>query len=175
MQEEFLDIVDEYNKPTGEVVLRSKVHAEGLWHQVVHIYIFRKGGEGGRLEFLVHLRSLSKDVDPGRWDTRFGGHLKSGMSVEDALLAELREEVGLDASKYSFIDRGWNKYDVFPNREFQRVYLVEFDEDLSIMRFNDGEVQEVKWMSISDIESLMRQDSFQWSGGADTVLEFKLI
>lgn len=78
--EEYLDVFDENNQPTGEILSRRQVHEEGLWRRTVHIYLFRKGATG--LEFLLHLRSKLKESSPGLWDTRFGGHIKAGATVE---------------------------------------------------------------------------------------------
>ena len=38
---EFLDIVDEYGVPTGEVVERSVAHAEGVMHRTSHVWLLR--------------------------------------------------------------------------------------------------------------------------------------
>jgi len=41
--QEYLDIVDENNgAPIEERRLRSEVHSQGLWHRVVHVYLFRR-------------------------------------------------------------------------------------------------------------------------------------
>jgi hypothetical protein len=48
--EEYLDVFDENNQPTGVVLPRRQVHAEGLWHRTVHIYLFRKGADGLKKE-----------------------------------------------------------------------------------------------------------------------------
>ena len=121
--EEYLDVIDENNQPTGVVLPRRQVHAEGLWHRTVHVYLFRKGANG--LEFLLHLRSKLKETSPGLWDTRFGGHIKAGQSVEDGVRDELQEEIGLDTSRIQLIEGEWQKRDFPPNREYTKVYFLE--------------------------------------------------
>ncbi len=162
MPEEYLDIVDENNRPTGEKRLRSEVHDTGLWHRTVHIYLFRKSGEGP--DFLVHLRAKTKDLNPNQWDTRFGGHLKSGEKVENAVVSELKDEIGLQTEPSRLLQGETYKRDKFPNREFTLVYYYEFDGDTSELKFNDGEVQEVKWMSTQDIVNSMQQEPDKWAG-----------
>jgi isopentenyldiphosphate isomerase len=162
MAEEFLDIVDENNKLTGESAPRSKVHAEGIWHRTVHICLFRKNN--GEIEFLVHLRSKFKDLNPNKWDTRFGGHIKSGITIEEGVKAELNEEISLDSDNYKLIDGPWRKRNKMPNREFTKIYFLEYAGYVSDLKFNDGEVQEVKWMSIQDIKESMIKNSEIWSG-----------
>jgi len=162
MAEELLDIVTENNEPTGESALRSKIHAEGIWHRTVHIYLFRKNNS--EVEFLVHLRSPYKDLRPNCWDTRFGGHIKSGLTLEDGVKAELEEEIGLNADGYRLIEGDWRKRNKMPNREFSKTYFFKYPGNISDLKFNDGEVQEVKWMTIQQIKDAMIKNSEEWSG-----------
>lgn len=163
MAEELLDIVDENNELTGENAPRSKIHSEGIWHRTAHIYLFRKNN--GEVEFLVHYRSPFKDLNPNKWDTRFGGHIKSGVSLGNAVKSEIKDEIGLDIDYNKLIEGDWRKRDKFPNREFTKVYFLEYKEDLSNLKFNDGEVQEVKWMSVQKIKSAMAKNPKKWSAG----------
>jgi isopentenyldiphosphate isomerase len=167
--EELLDIVDENNNLTGKNAPRSQVHAEGLWHRTVHIYLFRKKND--KIEFLVHLRSPFKDLHPNQWDTRFGGHIKSGLSLKEGVKTELEEEIGLDAGRHDVIEGYWRKRDKFPNREFTMKYFLEYDGDPDDLKFNDGEVQEVKWMDAQEILESMNKNPNQWSGSAQGMNE----
>ncbi len=177
--EEYFDIVDENGVLTGEKRLRSEAHAQGLWHRTVHIYLFRK--KDSNIEFLVHLRAKIKDSHPNKWDTRFGGHLKSGESVEDAVRCELQEELGLALDPVHLIQGGLNKGDYYPNREFTNTYYYEFNGDISSLVFNDGEVQMVKWMKSSDIMESMAKDPAIWTSSqkgfakVSEILKSKLI
>lgn len=163
MAEEFLDIVDENNNLTGESAPRSKIHAEGIWHRTAHVYLFRKNNN--EIEFLVHLRSPLKDLHPNCWDTRFGGHIKSGLTLEEGMKAELKEEIGLDVNDYKLIKGIWRKRDNVSNREFTKVYYLEYNGDLAYLKFDDGEVQKVKWMSVDDIKNSMTNNPEEWSAG----------
>lgn len=166
MPEEYLDIVDENNNPTGESKPRSLVHSTGLWHRTVHIYLFRKNDN--IIEFLVHLRAKTKDLSPNKWDTRFGGHIKIGEDVEQAVVDEIKEELGLNINTNDLIEGDWikRKRD-YPNNEFSKVYYLEFKGDIKDLRFDDGEVQTVRWLSIKEIENSMKKESDKWSGEND--------
>jgi isopentenyl-diphosphate delta-isomerase len=179
MSEEYFDITDENNNPTGKTALRSEAHTKGFWHRTVHIYLFRQNEEN--LEFLVHLRSKNKDLHPNNWDTRFGGHLKSGDSVEQALRSELQEEIGLVSEDKNLIKGEVVKAENFPNNEFTYIYYYDFTGNNSELKFNDGEVQDIKWMKADDIIDSMEHNADIWSGSKRgfvsilSVLKSKLI
>jgi len=40
-------------------------------------------------------RPMSKQIQPGKWDTAVGGHIDYGETVEEALRREVREELGI--------------------------------------------------------------------------------
>jgi isopentenyl-diphosphate Delta-isomerase len=169
MTEEFLDSVDENNELTGESAPRSKVHTEGIWHQTVHVYVFRKNKS--EIEVLVHLRSSFKDLCPNQWDTRVGGHIKSGTTLKDAVSAEIEEEIGIKVSSKQLIDGYWRKHDKFPNKEFSKIFFLEYNDDLDNLKFNDGEVQEVKWMSVKEIKNSIKSNPGKWAGSLDGFTE----
>jgi|TARA_Y100000031_G_scaffold61222_1_gene69065 isopentenyldiphosphate isomerase len=161
MTEEHLDIVDENNNLTGEKKPRSLVHATGLWHRIVNIYFFRR--IDNNIDFLVHLRAKTKDLYPNCWDTRFGGHVKSGRDIEYTALNEIKDEVGLEVSFDNLIKGSWRKNDEYPNNEFNQVYYFEFKGVLKDLKFDDGEVQKVKWLSIDEIEKSMNKEPNIWA------------
>ncbi|MFH0910410.1 MAG: NUDIX domain-containing protein [Planctomycetota bacterium] len=89
-REELFDVVDRAGRVVG-AARRSECHGNpALLHRVVHVMV--ENAEG---EILLQLRSSEKDIQPGRWDTAVGGHLARGESVEEALLRETREELGI--------------------------------------------------------------------------------
>jgi isopentenyl-diphosphate Delta-isomerase len=163
MEEEF-DIVDENNVLTGERRLRAEAHSLGLWHRTVHVYFFKRIGD--RLNFVVHLRSKTKDLHPNVWDTRFGGHVRAGEGIEETVIEEVRQETGLVVTVPQLIQGEVYKKDKSPlNREFASVYYYPFSGDLSELHSDDGEVQEVKWMALEEILDDMESHPERWSGG----------
>ena len=159
---EYIDVVNKDGTPTGDTKTRVEIHSGSYWHNVVHVYIFRKKGVG--LEFLVHLRSKDKDSNPDKWDARSGGHVKAGETIEDTVITELKEEIGMSVEYKDMIHGFVKSYDWPNNYERISVYYYPFDGDISSLKFNDGEVQEAKWMAMEDI-LIELQDSTKWSGG----------
>jgi isopentenyldiphosphate isomerase/intracellular septation protein A len=76
---------------------------EKLLHPVVRLWI--SDGHGG---FWMQKRSMSKLVQPGKWDCAVGGHIAFGESAHAALRREATEEIGLEelppvSPRFSFI------------------------------------------------------------------------
>lgn len=162
MSEEYFDIVDENNQPTGMIKLRSEAHTQGFWHRVVFVYFFRQSNNN--LEFLVHLRSKNKDLQPNKWDTRFGGHLKSGETYNQTALSEIKEEVGLEIEFNDLIEGEVSRRGRGTNNEFAKEFFYEFLGDIKELKFLDDEVQAVKWLSAKEIILQLENHPENWAG-----------
>ena len=91
---EIVDRVDDQDRVIG-TASRSACHADpNLIHRAVHVLVFN--GQG---ELLLQLRSLSKDIQPGKWDTSVGGHLDPGEDYRAAAVREMGEELGTQLSQ----------------------------------------------------------------------------
>ena len=88
---ELLDVVDADDRIVA-VKTRGEIHARGLMHRAVHILVFNSGGE-----LFLQKRSMSKDEQPGKWDSSAAGHVDSGEAYIDCARREIREELGIDA------------------------------------------------------------------------------
>lgn len=171
MYNEQLDIVDDRGQPTGEQKPRSEVHAQGLWHRVTHVYLYRVNG--GVIELLVHMRYAGADADPNTWDTRFGGHCKAGYDYDETAVTELKEEVGIDVPLSLLVKGPVQKRHKDHNREFTATYFFEYKDDASKLSFPDGEVTETRWMSIENIESALNSEQQKWAPRATGFHEIK--
>jgi len=93
MSEEIFDIVSERDEVIGHQP-RSEVHRLGLLHRAVHIFVFNSRGE-----IFLQKRSMTKDREPGKWDSSSSGHVDSGEDYDACAVRELREEIGLSVPK----------------------------------------------------------------------------
>jgi len=89
MTEEIFDVVNERDEVIDRKP-RSEVHRLGLLHRAVHVLVFNS-----RSEVFLQKRSMTKDREPGKWDSSTSGHLDSGEDYDAAAVRELREEIGL--------------------------------------------------------------------------------
>jgi len=115
---ELLDVVDKENNVIGSQP-RDEVHEKGLPHRTVMFFVL---DEQGRI--LVTKRTENKDFFPGYWSIVLGGHVKAGESYEDALLSEMKEEVGT-IGEYKEI--GEFIKDIEEETEHVKVYSVSID------------------------------------------------
>lgn len=87
--EELFQTFDDEGRPL-DLVPRSRVHALGLWHRSVHVFLF---DDAGRL--WLQQRADDKDLYPGRWDFSVGEHLRPNESYRDGALRGLAEELSV--------------------------------------------------------------------------------
>ncbi len=91
--EEFVDIYDANRIFTGKSVPRKNAHmAAGEF--VLYILAVVQDAQG---RYLITRRSLDKAWAPGSWEVTGGGVL-AGETPDQAVVREVREEVGLDVT-----------------------------------------------------------------------------
>ena len=89
VSDELLDVVDD-NDEVVAVKRRGDIHAQGLMHRAVHILLFNSSGE-----LFLQKRSMSKDEQPGKWDSSAAGHVDTGENYLDCACREIGEELGI--------------------------------------------------------------------------------
>ncbi|MBL7032326.1 MAG: NUDIX domain-containing protein [Nitrospira sp.] len=143
--EEQLDIVDEDGEKIGTLP-RSKIHGDpALLHMVVHVLVFNTMGE-----LLLQKRSMDKDVAPGRWDTSVGGHVNAGEPVEDAVMREMEEELGISTCAPEFLYTYIHSNDY--EAELVYTYKCVYDGEIE---FQQDEIDEVRPWGLDEIKGTM--------------------
>ena len=80
---------------------RGRCHGNpALVHAVARIHVRDRQGR-----LLLQLRSRSKDIQPGKWDTSVGGHLLPGEEAEVGARREMLEELGVAPGQLFFRHR----------------------------------------------------------------------
>lgn len=136
---------------------RNELHIKpySIWHGVSCIWIINR-----KKEILCSKRSETLSGNPGKWQTYFGGHVKSGSSFLKTAQDELFEEVGLKLplSDFKLVIRG-KREDVM---HIYEMYEVLFDRELSDLNFMDGEITEVKWFSFDSYQESKTLHADNW-------------
>jgi len=148
--DEWFDIVDEEGNVKGKAP-RTLCHSgPGMLHPVVHMHLI-----DSRNRIYLQKRNSDKKIQPGKWDTAVGGHVSSGESVEDALVRETEEEIGLKDVKPRFI--GMYKWET--EIESELVYMfVSFSDKKPF--FNTDEIEDGKFWKIKKIKESLNDDIF---------------
>lgn len=159
---EFFDILDENGNKTGKIKERSLVHEDGDIHGTVHIWIRRKTEKG--YDLLLQKRSKEKDSFPGCYDISSAGHISAGDEPLETALRELEEELGIKAEpeqlKKVCMHEGsmnGNFYGrEFKNHEISTVYMYEETVDITKLKLQKEEVEEVMWMDQEELIQKVR-------------------
>jgi ADP-ribose pyrophosphatase YjhB (NUDIX family) len=150
--QELFDIVDEGDNLLGIIKPRNLVHKEMKdWHRTTAIFIIND-----KVQLLCQQRSFKKDSDPGAWHCFFGGHLKAGEEYKATAIAEVQEEIGLElfSANLIHIGQGINTQ----NKHHAGMFTYRWNGNISDLNFNDGEVEQVKWMNLEDYAKLKIKD-----------------
>ncbi|MCK4766164.1 MAG: NUDIX domain-containing protein [Candidatus Aminicenantes bacterium] len=149
--EEWFDIVDEAGKVTGSAP-RSVCHsAPGMLHPVVHIHV-----ADNKNRIFLQKRSMSKKIQPGKWDTAVGGHASSGENIKDALKREAAEELGLTDFSAAFITKYVWETDV--ESELVFMFFARYNKAITIN--NPEEIDEGKFWKIKKIKENLGKGIF---------------
>ncbi|MBW6534248.1 MAG: NUDIX domain-containing protein [Mariniphaga sp.] len=141
--EEWVPLVDESGKVTGQA-LRSQVHnGSKLLHPVVHMHVLNRNKA-----ILLQKRPETKLIQPGKWDTAVGGHISAGESLEQALHKEAWEEIGLK----DFFAKLLQVYKWESDVEAELVYLF-VTHDFKNFNVHSNEVVEARFQTKNQIEN----------------------
>jgi len=150
LNEEWVPLVDEKGKVTGQAS-RSKVHdGSRLLHPVVHLHVLTL-----KKAILLQKRPQSKLIQPGKWDTAVGGHISAGETLEEALKKEAYEEIGLK----DFSAKLHKIYKWESEVEAELVYLFTTFDSRNLKVHSD-EVEEVKFWTANQIEKHLGKGVF---------------
>ena len=150
MQEEIFPIVNTEGEVVGSAT-RKECHAGTfLLHPVVHLHIFNSVGE-----LYLQKRVMTKKIQPGKWDTAVGGHVDYGERIEDALVRETREELGVRDFTPEFLMR----YEFRSQIEAELVYIYKcvYDGDFNL---DPSEVDEGRFWSLDEIKKSIGKGLF---------------
>ncbi len=147
---EWFPLVDEDGRVTGKAT-RTECHSGSkLLHPVVHLHVFNPAGE-----LYLQLRSLTKDIQPGKWDTAVGGHIDYGESVEEALRREAREELGITSFQPCLLAR--YVFESSIERELVHAFTTVYEDPV----FPDAdELDGGRFWSVEEIRSNLGKHLF---------------
>lgn len=183
---ELFDILNPDGTHAGYTRERSIAHEMGSLHGTVHIWIARdtkkenkgdkednevKEAAGTGWQLLLQKRAADKDSYPGCMDISSAGHIKAGDGVEETLLREFREEMGISASAEDFTYVGdhlsyhesvfYGK--PFRDHELSHIFVYRLSDriDAEKLRLQKEEIESVSWIDFDELEQRMKDGTIQ--------------
>ena len=144
MDNELFPIVDVNGNIIGSATRRECHSGSMILHPVVHLHIYRKDGS-----IFLQKRAMSKDIQPGKWDTAVGGHVDLGESVYMALAREAKEELGIEVNNPQFLCsypfRSSVEYELVTLRLGDTVIVDGVEKTILRCRDNTGQKLHPHW------------------------------
>ena len=146
--DELIDVLDAHGNYTGESIMKSEAHRNGVFHPSIHVWLYTKKGE-----ILIQQRAKNKDTHPGLWDVSVAGHIGAGEDILKSAIREVQEEIGLDITSRELYKIGVFKYSCqhhkdLLDREFHHTFLCELKIPLTKLEMQETEVDDLKLISI---------------------------
>jgi isopentenyl-diphosphate Delta-isomerase len=153
MNEDIFDVVNDDDEIIGRE-LRSVVHARELLHRAVHVLVYNAAGQ-----LFLQKRSMTKDNDPGLWDSSCSGHVDSGESYAVAAERELMEEIDL------LVDEPMEELfkieaSAGTGFEFAIIYRTESEGPFTLC---PEEIDEGRWFTPEEINNALANEPEKFS------------
>lgn len=143
--EELFDVVD-VNDVVIEQLPRSQVHARGLTHRAVSIFVLNRHGQ-----LLIHRRSATKDEYPLLFTSSASGHVSARESYDETAPRELMEELGLTATL-----RLLAKFPSSADTANEHTAFYEaVTDDVPVP--DPGEIAEIEWCELDALTQRIEQ------------------
>ncbi|PIR98919.1 hypothetical protein COT87_02200 [Candidatus Collierbacteria bacterium CG10_big_fil_rev_8_21_14_0_10_44_9] len=153
--DEQVDIIDLHNRPVG-IASKSVAHHDGLLHRIVIGELINSKGE------YCFVRQAEGRQDAGQFVSPIGGHVQTGERIEDALVRECQEEVGLTPSQIKFIGSTLYNREVIGRKENHLFFVYSLTTDRSPVL--NHESVEYRWFSVADIQSSLKTNPNLFGG-----------
>lgn len=161
---EMLEIVDEDDNIVG-LETREKVHKEGLLHREIHIWFITPKGE-----IIFQHRAKDKDTFPDKLDATVGGHVDPGMSYEETVVKESKEETGIDIDpkKLLFLvkmrKKSFDEVTGLTNNTIRSQYAYLYEGAIDNLQIEEGKAEGFEAWKIEDLPNLSESDKSKFIG-----------
>ena len=155
---ERIDVYNRNKERTGKIILREKGVSLNKGEFIISIAAWIINKEG---KILMTQRNLDKEKG-GMWEPT-AGLVRSGETSKEGALRELKEEIGLELEEKDIslikevIEEGDNL------SFFRDIYLVNKEISIEEIKFNDGEVINAKYVTLSEFNNMIKnKEAHDW-------------
>jgi isopentenyldiphosphate isomerase len=159
--EEIFDVVNERDEVVGRQP-RREVHRLGLMHRAVHVLVFNAAGQ-----VFLQKRSLTKDRQPGLWDSSTSGHVDAGEDYDACTVRELREEIGL---RLPAAPQRLFRLPAGPETDHEHVWVYRCQAE-GPFRLDPEEIERGDWFAPEEVTRWMAERPQDFAGALLAIWE----
>lgn len=153
-----IDILNEQGQLTGRSTTIDEATNKGYWHLGAHAIIYTPSGS-----VIVQKRAHNMYFHPDMLDLSVGGFVNSHEAPEQAMIREIKEELGLSVTHSQLTPTGVTKYNHhWPSyrkvsRSFIYRYLVRVENEHIEIVTQPSEVAWAKFIPLNEVKLLLRE------------------
>lgn len=143
-------------KKRGDILLTERERIVAIWV------------ENLQGEVLIAKRASTMKHDPGLWGPSAAGGVKVGSNYEQTAIEELSEELGLTIQVPDLVLKGKMIYETKKNgKRMCAVFKVISDWPIEKFQIEPTEVDEIKWITKSNLENDIKRNPAKYLASAD--------
>ena len=154
--EDIIAIVDDKDNAIGKYPRRN--HADGKLHRETSVLIVNPKNE---------IR-VQERADGGQLDYSASGHFTFDEDYLDGAIREVKEELGLDIPRATFVKISKHRINYsgrYVNNRFITLWEVAGDYKIKDMKIDPAEVKSVKYISVPELKRIIKEKSNSMSAG----------
>lgn len=162
--EEYVVLVNSEDEIIG-LMEKQQAHINGLLHRAFSVFLFNHKGE-----MLLQKRASKKYHSPNQWTNAVCSHPRENETYLEGAQRRLKEELGIEtelSEKFNFIykaDVGNGLWE----HELDHVFTGIYNSDFNL---NPDEVEEVRYVSVADLDQEITQNPENFTEWFKIILE----
>ena len=144
--EEKVVLVNEKDEVLG-LMEKMQAHENGLLHRAFSVFLFNENGD-----MLLQRRASTKYHSPLQWTNACCSHPRANETYKQAAERRIKEDLGITgdiSEKFHFIYKADVGQELWEH-ELDHVFVGKYNGDFEL---NPDEVQEVRYISMQDLEA----------------------
>ena len=150
---ELIDVYNSKKEKTGKVIKRNRGASLEKGEYIISVTCWIVNEDG---KILLTQRKKDKH-NGGKWEPTTG-LVVSGENSLQGITRELNEEIGLDINISEIILVKEIKEERTDINFFRDIYLIKKNIDLNTIKYKDGEVVNVKYVTIDEFNSMIQNN-----------------